>query len=95
MQEDGFKGKLGEVFVIQTQGKLPYRKVFVVGLGKEKKQSAYDWQYVYASIARCAKTNKASSLLFQRMIPTTRLWAWNLGAYSFLVHKNKETQRRT
>ncbi len=93
VQEDGFKGKLGEVFVIQTQGKLPYRKVFVVGLGKEKKQSAYDWQYVYASIARCAKTNKASSLVIPTNDTYNAVVGLGLGAYSFLVHKNKETQK--
>jgi leucyl aminopeptidase len=93
VKEDGFQGKLGEVFVIQTQGQLPYKKVFVTGLGKEKQLSAYDWHYVYACIARCAKARKVARLV----IPTTDVYnavvGLCLGAYSFLVHKNKKTQK--
>ncbi|KKR79311.1 MAG: putative cytosol aminopeptidase, partial [Microgenomates group bacterium GW2011_GWB1_40_9] len=93
IKDDGFKGKLGEVFLIQTQGKLSYKKVFVVGLGKEKQLNAYDWQYVYASIARRAKSSNVASLV----IPTGDMYnavvGLGLGSYSFLIHKNKETQK--
>ncbi len=93
IKDDGFKGKLGEVFLIQTQGKLSYKKVFVVGLGKEKKLNAHDWQYVYASIARRAKSSNVASLV----IPTNDVYnavvGLGLGSYSFLIHKNKETQK--
>ena len=92
VKDDGFKGKLGEVFLIQTQGKLSYGKVFVVGLGKEKELSAHDWQYVYSSIARRAKSSKVFSLVIPTTDPYNAVAGLGLGSYSFLIHKNKETQ---
>ncbi len=93
VQEEGFTAKLGNIFVIQTQGKLAYKKIFVVGLGKDKELSAHDWQYVYASIARQAKLSKVATLV----VPTSDVYnavvGLGLGSYSFLVHKNKKVQK--
>lgn len=93
IKEDGFKGKLGEVFVIQTQGKRAYKKILVAGLGKEKQLSAYDWQFVYASIARRAKLNNVSSLVIPTHDAYNAVVGLGLGSYSFLVHKNKKVQK--
>lgn len=93
VQEEGFKAKLGNVFVIQTQGKLPYKKIFVVGLGKEKELSAHDWQFVYASVARKAKSCNVISLVIPTHDSYNAVVGLGLGSYSFLIHKNKEAQK--
>ncbi len=36
VQEDNFKGKFGETYLLHTYGKEPYRKVLVLGLGKKE-----------------------------------------------------------
>lgn len=93
VKEEGFKGKLGEVFVIQTRGALSYKNVFVVGLGKDKELSAHDWQYIYASIARCAKSSKVATLVMPTSDTYNAVVGLGLGSYSFLVHKSKKVQK--
>ena len=36
MKEDAFKAKLGATFVMRTNGKIPAKRVLVVGLGKKE-----------------------------------------------------------
>ena len=36
IEEDNFKGKFGETYLLQTYGNAPYRKVLVLGLGKKE-----------------------------------------------------------
>ena len=36
IDEDGFKGKFGETYLLHTYGKEPFRKVLVLGLGKKE-----------------------------------------------------------
>ena len=93
VKEEGFTAKLGNVFVVQTRGALSYKNVFVVGLGKDKELSAHDWQYVYASIARQAKSSKVATLVIPTHDAYNAVVGLGLGSYSFLVHKNKETQK--
>jgi leucyl aminopeptidase len=99
LKEEGFTAKLGSTFIIQTQGKLPYKKVVVVGLGKEKEMMMHDWQYVCAAIARRAKSAHIKTIVLPLMTRDDMNTAYGavvglgLGSYSFLVHKNKETQK--
>ncbi len=36
IEQDNFKGKFGETYLLQTYGKEPFRKVLVLGLGKKE-----------------------------------------------------------
>ena len=36
VEEDNFKGKFGETYLLQTYGNAPYRKVLVLGFGKKE-----------------------------------------------------------
>ena len=36
IDEDNFKGKFGETYLLQTYGKEPYRKFLILGLGKKE-----------------------------------------------------------
>jgi leucyl aminopeptidase len=99
VQEEGFTAKLGTVFVVQTQGKVQYKKILVVGLGKEHELTMYDWQYACAAVARQAKKLKIKTIVFpvitHKEINTAygAVVGLGLGSYSFLIHKNKETQK--
>ena len=37
IEQDNFKGKFGETYLLQTYGKEPFRKILVLGLGKKEK----------------------------------------------------------
>jgi len=37
IEEDNFKGKFGETYLLHTYGKEPYRKIMILGLGKKEK----------------------------------------------------------
>lgn len=99
LTEEGFTGKLGSTFVIQTKGVLAYKRVLVVGLGKEEDFSMRNWQIACASIARRAKESKASSLVVPLFASSDinvsygAVIGLGLGSYSFLLHKSKETQK--
>ena len=36
VEEDNFKGKFGDTYLLHTYGQAPYRKVLVLGLGKKE-----------------------------------------------------------
>lgn len=36
VEEDNFKGKFGETYLLHTYGKEPYRKIMILGLGKKE-----------------------------------------------------------
>jgi len=92
IKEQKITGKMGSICVLQTRNVLPYKNVFVVGLGEEEK-IASDWQYIFACIARKAKQLHCTSLI----VPTNRLQdaviGLGLGSYTFLIHKNKKIQK--
>lgn len=99
LKEEGFIAKLGNVFVIQTQGMVPYKKVLVVGLGKEKELTMYNWQYACAATARRAKAVKIKTIVFplinrdEMNVTYGAVVGLGLGSYSFLIHKSKEAQK--
>ncbi|MBI4435294.1 leucyl aminopeptidase [Candidatus Uhrbacteria bacterium] len=57
MKEDHFKAKLGSAFVMRTHGKIPAKRVLVVGLGKKEE---FDLEAVRQAAA--ASMNVAKSL---------------------------------
>ena len=36
VEEDNFRGKFGETYLLPTYGEAPYRKVLVIGFGKKE-----------------------------------------------------------
>ena len=36
IEEDNFKGKYGDTYLLHTYGNAPYRKVLIIGFGKKK-----------------------------------------------------------
>jgi len=93
LTEEGYKAHLGATFVIQTQGKLPFKKIIVVGLGKENELNAHHLQYAFASLARKAKSSRVTSLVVATKDVYNAVVGLGLGSYSFLIHKNKNIQK--
>ncbi len=77
IKKDGFKGKLNELYVLPTFGKIPADKVLVVGLGKSKE---FDLNKVREVSAKAIK--KAKSLQAQKVC-TILLGAGTAGFDSF------------
>ena len=54
IEQDGFKGKFGETYLLPTYGKEIYKKVLVLGLGKEEEFTPNKMREVIAkSIKKC------------------------------------------
>ncbi len=98
-----FEATAGNTLFLSTHGAIPARRVLVVGVGKIAELSMRDWQTVGASIARKAKSVRAKSIavaLSNEMLDIfgTKESAQGLtegmvlGAYTFLKHKNRDTQ---
>jgi leucyl aminopeptidase len=66
IQLDEFKGKLGSAGILSTYGKIPARKVIVVGLGKKENASPNNLRKAAATalkVARKLKAEKVCSIL--------------------------------
>lgn len=60
--EEGIKGKLGENFVLHTHGKIPAKKVAVLGLGKRADFNLETVRRVGAHLLKLAKRNNAKRI---------------------------------
>ncbi|MFH1404888.1 MAG: leucyl aminopeptidase [Patescibacteria group bacterium] len=63
IKEDHFKGKLGSVLSIRTNGLIPAKRVFVVGLGERKELNEEAMRCASASALNSAKAVKAKSIV--------------------------------
>ena len=61
IKKEGFKGKLNEMYVLPTHGKLPADKVLLVGLGKQKDFSLNKIREVSSKVIRKVKALKAKT----------------------------------
>ena len=62
IKEEDFKGKLGSILVIRTNGEIPAKKVIIVGLGEKEKFNLDAIRKAAASAIRCAKKEKAKTV---------------------------------
>jgi leucyl aminopeptidase len=100
-QSPSFKGKLGETLILPTYGKLPARKVIVVGLGKADKLDSTALRRAAAAAVRACqrlKVKTAATLLHGAGIggfpieAAARLLAEGalLGSYRFTKYKTRK-----
>jgi leucyl aminopeptidase len=101
---EGFEATVGNTMVVQTQEKLPFVRIIIVGCGEKEKLTAYAWQMCVAAGAKCATTLKAQDIAIAvpEEIHTTfgvslssryAIEGIGLGTYTFLHHKNKTVQK--
>jgi leucyl aminopeptidase len=102
-RSDGFKGKLGDTWVLHTHYKLPARHVVLVGLGKQEKLGPAQLRRASAAGVRACirlKAKTAASILHGAGIggfdteAAARLFAEGalLGAYKFTKLKGKSAK---
>ncbi len=95
--EEEFGGKEGDMLLIHTHGKIPAKRVVLVGLGKISELSVSDLQTIAAKIGRKAKEVAAKSLAIslpkemQSQVVTEGLL---LGTYTFSKHKSDEFRNK-
>ncbi len=99
------KGKLSELHIIHTLGKLPARLVVVAGLGKKEEFNLDKVRNVMAESIRALKKHNckvAATIIqnggFGRLLPVDCAQAITegslLGAYEYNKHKKKEEEER-
>ncbi len=105
IQEEEFKGKLGSTLVIRTNNNTPAKKIIIVGLGKKEKFDIDALRKVISSTLKCAKKEKAKSVISLTHSPAKisskevgQAFAEiaHLGLYSFDKYKSKnEDSKKT
>jgi len=66
---ENFKGKEGEVLSVLTEKKLVAPRLYLAGLGEDKKLSLESYRRASASVARQAQTSKIKHLAFNLATP--------------------------
>ncbi|MCQ2739394.1 MAG: leucyl aminopeptidase [bacterium] len=64
LDEDNFKGKFGETYLLPTYGQEPYRKVLVLGLGKKSEFCPNKMREVIAKAIKKAMVMEAKKISF-------------------------------
>jgi leucyl aminopeptidase len=101
-QDEGFKGKAEQTFVFVTQGKLPARRVILVGLGSRARFTPEVLRLAAGRAVKAANRLKAKSAVLQ--LPVARdvessiravVEGFGLGAYRYDRWRttNKEDQK--
>ncbi|MDO8451522.1 MAG: leucyl aminopeptidase [bacterium] len=94
---EGFEPEHGKTLLLHTHGKIPARRILLVGLGDSKELTVYLWQTALATIGRAAQDVRASTLAISvpgdglPFEPATAFQAAVegifLGTYTFKKHK--------
>ena len=101
IEKEKFKGKLNEIYVLPTYGKIPADKVLVVGLGKSEEFNLNKIREVSAKIIKKVKSLKAKNVCsILHGAGTAGLDAFNcaqmiaegsiIGDYEFKKYKSKD-----
>ena len=64
IEEDNFKGKFGETYLLPTYGNAPYRKVLVLGLGKKEEFCSNKLREAVAKAIKKAMQMEAKKVAF-------------------------------
>ena len=64
IEEDGFKGKFGETYLLPTYGQAPYRKVLVLGFGKKEEFCPNKLREAVAKAIKKASQMEAKKVAF-------------------------------
>lgn len=94
-----FHGKKGQTLLFHTQGKLPARRLLLIGVGSFAKQDASQWHLWASRVVRTVQTVNAKQVAW--VLPTTTSaplvqavqWiteALHLATYVFDAYKRKE-----
>lgn len=102
---EDFEAKQGATLLVHSHGKIPGKRILLVGLGKPAELTMFDWQTIAATIGRKAKAVAAKRLavalpdeLFEvfdkEAVGQGLVEGIRLGTYSFIKHKSVEEQKK-
>ena len=102
---EDFEAKTASTLLIHTHGKIPAKRVLLVGLGKTSEIKVADWQLSAAAIARAAKKVAAGKIAVAppreltehsgaEKIAGDLAIGLELGAYTFVKHKSEEARAK-
>ncbi|MEK7119784.1 MAG: M17 family peptidase N-terminal domain-containing protein, partial [Patescibacteria group bacterium] len=94
---EDFEAKQGNLLLIHTHGKIPAKRVVLVGLGKIPELTVSDLQIIGAKIGRKAKEVVAKVVaiaLPKDLHAQAIVEGLTLGTYTFSKHKSEETQKK-
>ena len=105
LKQGDLKGKLKEISLIYSMGKLAAPKVVVAGLGKKEELSPDKIRVIAAGLARFLRTNNIKSAVvapFWQMVPGLKIADIGralaegalLGSYTFTSHKSKAPEEK-
>lgn len=104
LAEEEFEAKAEKILVVHTHGKIIPSRVFVVGLGKKSEFDLLGVRKVFATLGKMVKEGGVKtlgltlSLAKETKLPLNRVAqalteGFLLGAYKFLVYKEKEREK--
>ena len=64
LEQDNFKGKFGETYLLPTYGKEPFRKVLVIGFGKKEEFCSNKLREAIAKAIKKAMQMEAKKVSF-------------------------------
>lgn len=96
-EAEEFEAKQGNILLIHSHGKIPAKRVALVGLGKPSELTVADLQMIAAKIGRKAKevAAKTIAISLQKDVSSQAIVeGLALGTYTFLTHKSEESRKK-
>lgn len=97
IEKDGFQGKFGQTYLLQTYGAIPASKILVIGLGKREEFNENKMREISAKAIKKAKQIKAKSLAYEFDTAFDYGWSATIGAYlgnyAFDKYKSEKADR--
>jgi len=95
LEKEKFKGKLNEIYVLPTYGKISADKILVAGLGKKEEFTSNKLREVSSKIVKRAKALKVKNISFvlpenTEAAAQTSVEGLILGGYEFDKYKSKK-----
>ncbi|MBI3577231.1 leucyl aminopeptidase [Candidatus Gottesmanbacteria bacterium] len=102
---EDFEAKQGATLLIHSHGKIPAKRILLVGLGNVSEMTMFDLQTIGATIGRVAKkvaSKRVAVALAEELfdvfdknaVSQGMVEGIRLGTYSFIKHKSEEEQKK-
>ena len=89
-----FKTEVGKILEIDTQGKIPAQKVWLLGLGKKEEYDGLVLRQAFAALAKKIKQERAETIAWVGLVDMqAAVEGMILGGYEFKKYKTKEEEK--
>ena len=97
IEKDGFEGKFGQTYLLQTYGAIPAAKILVIGLGKRNEFNENKMREISAKAVKKCQQIKAKTLAYDFETSFDYGWSATIGAfignYAFDKYKSEKIDR--